>query len=304
MSIPDFQALMRPVLEIHADGRDHERAPLRKELAERFELSGDEQAELLPSGNQRVFDNRLGWALTYMTKAELLIRPRRGVTRITDRGRQVLQQHPDRVDRSVLNQFDEFRGFLSRPNTPTDEPATTRDDDTPEEAIERAHEQLTAALAEAALEKVLDADPAFFEQLVVDVLLAMGYGGSKAEAGERLGRAGDEGLDGVIREDRLGLDAIYLQAKRWDPSRAVGRPDVQAFAGALQGARASKGVFITTSTFSQQAKDFASSINSRVVLIDGQQLARLMIEHGVGVAVRHTYQIKRLDEDYFTSDLQ
>jgi restriction system protein len=305
MPIPDFQTLMLPVLDVHADGKDWVRAPLRDVLAARFDLSADERAEMLPSGNQRRFDNRLAWTLTHLVQAGLLIRPVRGVTRITDRGRAVFAEHPDRVDMGILNEFEEygrFRSAGSRPATDGQRLAATRDD-TPEEAIEAAHQQLTAALADDLLDKMLQAEPDFFEQLVVDVLVAMGYGGSKADAGQRLGRSGDGGLDGVIREDRLGLDVIYVQAKRWDPSQQVSRPDVQAFAGALQGARASKGVFITTSTFSKPARDFADSLAVRLILVDGDELARLMIEHGVGVTVRQTYELKRVDEDYFATTI-
>lgn len=305
MAIPDFQTLMRPVLEEHAHGQDVTRAPLRETLAEAFQLTDEERAELLPSGNQRRFDNRLAWTLTHLVRAGLLTRPRRGVTRITERGQEVHAENPDRVDMNALNQFEEYLQFrgLAAEDDPTGASSETADEDTPEEAIERAHGELTTALADELLDKILEADPVFFEQLVVDLLMAMGYGGSRAEAGERLGQSGDGGLDGVIREDRLGLEAIYLQAKRWDPKRSVSRPDVQAFAGALQGAHASKGVFITTAIFSSQARDFARSINARVVLVDGPQLTRLMIEHGVGVTTRQSYHLKRVDQDYFTTEL-
>lgn len=305
MPMPDFQTLMRPVLEEHAHGEDVTRAPLREALADAFELTDDERAELLPSGNQRRFDNRLAWALTHLVRAGLLTRPQRGVTRITDRGSKILAEQPERVDRNVLNQFEEyleFRGITGTTGTAA-EPVQSAQDDTPEEAIDRAYEQLTSALADELLDKIVNAEPVFFEQLVVDLLIAMGYGGSRGEAGERLGQSGDGGIDGVIREDRLGLEAIYLQAKRWHPSRSVGRPEVQGFAGALQGAHASKGVFITTATFSPQARDFAKSMDARVVLGDGAQLTRLMIEHGVGVTVRQSYHLKRVDEDYFTTEL-
>ena len=306
MAVPDFQTLLRPALEAHTGGDEIQLARLRQMLAERFELSDQERTELLPSGRQRRFDNRVGWAVTYLVKAGLLERPRRGATRITDQGRQLLAGHHGPIDLRVLDQFEGVRRFRGQDPADHAYPAASReeavaDDATPEEAIEQAHQQLTSALADDLLAKILEADPDFFEQLVVDVLIAMGYGGSKADAGERLGASGDGGIDGIIREDRLGLDAIYLQAKRWDPDRTVGRPEVQAFAGALQGARAAKGVFLTTAEFSRQATEFAESINARVVLIGGNQLTRLMIEHGVGVAVRQTYDLKRIDEDYFTT---
>ena len=301
MAVPDFQTLMRPILELHEDGSEKDRAPLKEALAQRFELTDEERAELLPSGGQRLFDNRIGWSLTHLAHAGLIDRPRRGVTCITDRGRQVLTDHPNRVDMSVLNQFDEYLEFRGAGKRDAHQPTPVASDDssTPEERLQVAHQELTAALIEDLRDRVLAVDPDQFERLVIDLLVAMGYGGSRSEAGQRLGRSGDEGIDGVIREDRLGLDAIYVQAKRWDPSRSVGRPDVQAFVGALQGQRASKGVFITTAGFSSGAKDYATGIGSHVVLIDGHELAELMIEHDVGVSTRQTYEIKRLDEDYF-----
>jgi len=303
--IPDFQTLMRPTLELHAGGQDQVRPALRDALATRFDLTEQERADMLPSGNQRRFDNRLAWTVTHLSQAGLLSRPRRGVTRITERGLDVLRDQPTRVDISVLNAFPEYQRFRGAGDgeQPTDL-ATKEVKDasaTPEEAMQAAFGELQRVLAEELLRKTLDCDPAFFEQLVVDLLVAMGYGGSKAEAGQRLGQSGDGGLDGVIREDLLGLDVIYLQAKRWDPARSVGRPELQAFVGALQGAQASKGVFLTTAGFTQQAITYAETVNARVVLIDGRELARLMIRHGVGVTVRERFEVKRLDEDYFAN---
>jgi restriction system protein len=305
VAIPDFQTLMRPILEVHADGEPYQRAPLRDALVGRFELSHEEREERIPSG-QRRFDNRIAWALTHLVRAGLLERPQRGVTRLTQRGRQMLAEHPDRVDMGVLDQFEEYRRFRSgsderdigvevSPTTATPEAGEA----TPEENLESAFATLTLALASELLDKLVSASPEFFEQVVVDTLIAMGYGGSRQEAGQRLGQSGDGGIDGVIREDELGLDAIYLQAKRWDPNRPVGRPDVQGFVGALQGAKASKGVFITTSRFSKDAVEYADQVNPRVVLIDGRRLAQLMIGHGVGVTSRQRYDLKRIDEDYF-----
>lgn len=297
---------MRPTLELHADGQEMTAAALRDALAEKMGLTDEDRAELLPSGSQRRFDNRLAWTTTHLRHAEALTRPRRGVTRITDRGLELLRDYPDRVDVSVLSNFPEyqrFRGATRPPSARGADAASSVDAVTPEESIQSAHAEITAALAEELLSKTLQCDPQFFEQLVVDLLIAMGYGGSKAEAGERLGQSGDGGIDGVIREDLLGLDAIYLQAKRWDPARHVGRPELQAFVGALQGQRASKGVFITTAYFSSQATTYVQSISARVVLIDGRELARLMIRHGVGVSVRETFELKRIDEDYFAGGL-
>jgi len=312
MAIPDFQTLMRPLLEAHESRSEWERGPLRDWLADRFELSQDERTELLPSGKQRRFDNRVAWSTTHLYQAGLLDRPRRGVTRLTGRGQEVLRARPNRVDMSVLNEFEEYRQFRQRSRS-DDEDATvsndqgvntsaTLSDQTPEEVVEAAFEQIEASLGAELLEHLMEGTPEFFEQVVVDLLLAMGYGGSRRDAGERLGQTGDMGIDGVIREDILGLDAVYLQAKRWDPQRTVGRPEVQGFFGALHGARASKGVFITTSRFSREAREYADGVTPRVVLIGGNRLAQLMIAHNVGVTVRQRYELKRIDVDYFDEE--
>lgn len=311
MAIPDFQTLMRPILAAHKERTEWERGPLRERLADEFSLTSDERGEMLPSGRQRRFDNRVAWSTTHLFQAGLLDRPRRGVTRLTDRGRDVLARNADRVDMVVLNDFEDYRNFRhrSRDDSDTDDhaesqPATAvlSTPDTPEETIEAAFEQLNASLGQSLLKHLTEGSPEFFEQVVVDLLLAMGYGGSRREAGEHLGQTGDMGVDGVIREDILGLDAIYLQAKRWDPSRTVGRPEVQGFVGALHGVRASKGVFLTTSRFTREAREYAASVSPRVVLIGGRELADLMITHGVGVSIRQSYELKRIDADYFEGD--
>jgi restriction system protein len=302
--IPDFQSLMPPILKYHASGEDRPRRALVEHLATKFDLTDEERRELLPSGTQRRFDNRVAWSLSHLTHAGLLERPARGVTRITERGIDILARHPDRVDLSVLNEFEEYREFRSpsgddRQIPPQHPTGTPESDASPEETIETAVDSLKTALAHDLRSKLASSSPVFFEQVVVDLLLAMGYGGSKREAGERLGQSSDMGIDGVVREDILGLDAIYLQAKRWDPSRTVGRPDVQGFVGALHGARASKGVFLTTARFSREAKDYAATVTPRVVLIDGAEMTRLMIDHGVGVVARQSYTLNRIDEEYF-----
>jgi restriction system protein len=300
--IPEFQSLMRPIVSFHRDGDDRRRRDLVEHLAAEFNLTSEERAELLPSGSQRRFDNRIAWALTHLTHAGLLTRPARGVTRITERGEKVLAEELERIDLGLLNRYEEYRKFRSPSDgdSSIDDVPTARDSDTPpEEAMEAAAAELRDTLAADLREKLVTASPDFFEQVVVDLLIAMGYGGSKREAGERLGQSGDMGIDGVIREDSLGLDAIYLQAKRWAPNSTVGRPDIQAFVGALHGARANKGVFLTTAKFSREASDYAASVSPRVVLIDGHELTRLMIDHGVGVLDRTAYVVKRLDEEYF-----
>ena len=305
VAVPDFQTIMRPLLELNADGEEHPVTSLRAQLAEQFELSPEERTERLASGRQTRFANRVGWASTYLVKTGLLERPRRGVTRIRPRGSEMLEREPERIDLEVLSQFPEFHAFRAGQapaDTPPAEPekAAETPSATPEEAMETAYEQLRSALAEELLERVRDQTPTFFEQLVLDVLHSMGYGGRRRAGTERLGRTGDEGLDGVIREDKLGLDVIYVQAKRWQSS--VGRPVIQAFVGALQGARPSKGVLITTSTFTSDAQSYAATVSPRVILVDGRELAELMLDHDVGVNRSTQYEIKTVDEDYFDED--
>ncbi|WP_066705252.1 restriction endonuclease [Curvibacter delicatus] len=300
MAIPDYQTCMLPFLKALTDGKEHTLGQLEEDLAARFQLSPTELAELLPSGQQRVFRNRIGWARTYLKKAALIEAPKRGVFKITERGISVLKTNPERIDGKYLEQFPEFIEFreLSRSGVGRDDSATSvPGDTTPEESIEVAYQGLREQLAQELLARILACSPAFFEQLVVELLVKMGYGGSRRDAGERIGQSGDGGIDGIIKEDRLGLDTIYLQAKRWQGS--VGRPEIQKFVGALQGQRARKGVFITTSTYTADAVDYASRIDTKVVLIDGGRLANLMIDFDVGVTPSATYVVKRVDSDYF-----
>ena len=269
-------------------------------LAQHFNLDPSERAELLPSGQQGIFKNRLGWACTYMKKAGLLTAPKRGTFKITDRGLQALAANPPRIDNRYLEQFPEFMDFreASRPsNVPAELPETMPSRATPEETIELAHQGLRAQLGQELLTRILACSPSFFEQLVVELLVKMGYGGSRRDAGERIGQTGDGGIDGIIKEDRLGLDTIFIQAKRLQGT--VGRPEIQKFVGALQGQRARKGVFITTSSYTADARDYVSRIDTKVVLIDGQQLSGLMIDFDVGVSVAASYLVKRVDSDYF-----
>lgn len=308
MAVPDFQTLMRPTLVILSDGQEHAVEEVRTRLAAEFALSEGDLEERLPSGRAKTFNNRVGWATTYLYRCGLVSRPRRSIYAVTERGLEVLEQHPERVDLGVLSQFEEFREFRrarSHPATATAAPTTNGlpvEEATPEERIAVAYGELRTAVAEELRDRILDQSPEFLEQLVLDVLRAMGYGGSRADAAERLGQSGDEGIDGIIREDKLGLDQIYVQAKRWAPNRTVGRPEIQRFVGALHGQRASKGVFITTSSFSPEAMDCAAHVVPRVILIDGHELAQLMIDHGVGVSVETRLDIKRIDSDYFSSD--
>ncbi|MFM0233268.1 restriction endonuclease [Paraburkholderia sediminicola] len=300
MAIPDYQTCMLPFLRHLADGKEHSLRETEDALAEHFRLSATERAELLPSGQQGIFKNRVGWARTYLKKASLLDAPRRGVFKITERGLQTLAANPARIDVKYLERWPEFIEFRDAAKPPgesipaADLPATKN---TPEEAIELAYQGLRKQLGLELLSWILSCSPTFFEQLVVELLVKMGYGGSRRDAGERVGQTGDGGIDGIIKEDRLGLDTIFIQAKRWQG--AVGRPEIQKFVGALQGQRAKKGVFITTSTYTADATEYASRIDTKVVLIDGKQLSELMIDFDVGVSGSASYIVKRIDSDYF-----
>ena len=307
MAIPDYQACMLPFLRFLGDGKEHSLREAEESLGEHFKLSDAERAELLPSGQQGIFRNRIGWARTYLKKACLIEAPRRGVFKITDRGLKILSTNPIRIDGKFLEQFTEFVEFrdISKTTngiTTVSEPAValTAATTTPEESIELAYQGLREQLAQELLSVILSCSPTFFEQLVVDLLVKMGYGGSRRDAGDRIGQTGDGGVDGIIKEDRLGLDAIFIQAKPWQGS--VGRPEIQKFVGALQGQRARKGVFITTSTYTADAIDYASRIDTKVVLIDGKALCALMIDFDVGVSVSASYVVKRVDSDYFEED--
>lgn len=300
MPIPDYQSLMLPLLRFASDGNDHTTREAVEVLANEFQLTSAERNELLASGQQAIFNNRVGWANSYLKKACLLESPRRGALRITARGKQTLGDNPNRIDVRFLERFPEFIVFRDTPRSNKEtapEPVVPATEQTPEEALELAHQSLRLSLAQDILSRILTCSPTFFERLVVELLVKMGYGGSRRDAGERIGQSGDGGIDGIIKEDRLGLDTIFIQAKRWQGS--VGRPEVQKFVGALQGQRARKGVFITTSSYTAEAIDYASRIDTKVVLIDGQLLANLMMDFDVGVSVSASYIVKRIDSDYF-----
>jgi restriction system protein len=302
VAVPDFQSLMRPCLTVHQDRQPHTPTDLRDRLAALMRVSDEDRAVMLPSGRQSLFANRLAWAVTHMAQAGLLDRPARGVTQITDRGIEVLNQYPDRVDMKVLSQFPEYTEFRARTKQrkgqqPPDTAAATREDLSPRDAIEDVIDSAHSAVAADLLARVLKQPPVFLEQLVLRLLVKMGYGGLETPA-EHLGAPGDAGLDGLIRLDKLGLDVVYVQAKRYT-DRHVGRPDIQAFVGALHGAQASRGIFITTSRFSSDARDYAERVNVRLVLIDGPELAALMIEHDCGVIMEESFVLKRVDENFF-----
>lgn len=308
MTIPDYQSLMLPVLQVAADGVT--RVPdAADKIANQLGLTEEEREELLPSGKQRLLHNRVHWAKFYLSKAGLIDSPKRGWFVTSSTGKELLATHPASVTNETLMKYSSFKDFLlgSAPKTKGDEltpsgpPTLPPSGSTPEEQIEAAVTSLSSALKGDLIERVLANSPAFFENLIVELLVAMGYGGSHRDAAKQLGRAGDGGVDGVVNEDRLGLDRVYIQAKRYNGG-TVGRPEVQAFVGSLVGLGASKGVFVTTSSFSPHAKDYAKSLSQRVVLIDGKQLADLMVEHDVGVRIERRLDIKRIDEDFFLEE--
>lgn len=302
MGVPDFQSLMLPMLRLASDGVEHSLAESRAWLADQFALAPEDRAQLLPSGRQTVLANRAAWAKVYLTRAGLLDSPRRGHFVISRRGAEVLRNPPARIDIRFLDQFPGFAEFRDRKrDVAVIESADSKPElETPEEQLEDAYSKLRDDLAREVLNRVKAATPEFFEGLVVELLLKMGYGGSRREAGQAIGRSGDEGIDGTISEDRLGLDMIYLQAKRWEGT--VGRPEIQRFVGALHGKRARKGVFLTTGNFSADAREYVAHIDPKVVLIDGKQLAELMIDFEVGTTTVAVYQVKKIDSDYFTED--
>ncbi len=298
MAIPDYQSFFIPVLRLAADGKEHSTAELRDRIATDLKLTPEDLAQKLPSGVQTVFTNRVAWSVVYLAKAGALERIKRGLFRITDRGKELLGLNVPKLTIKHLSAYPEFVALQKgSKNDGHDEPGEHEKTQTPEEQLANAYKVLRDALATDVLEAVKKASPSFFEEVVIELLVAMGYGGSVQDAGKAIGGPGDGGIDGIIKEDKLGLDFVYVQAKRWAAS--VGRPVVQAFAGSLEGVRAKKGVFITTSSFTQDAFEYVRKIEKRIVLIDGERLAELMIEHNIGVNVSQTYEIKRLDSDYF-----
>lgn len=298
MSVPDFQQVMLPLMEMASDGNEHSISEAMDHLARVFSLTEDDLAERIPSGLQTRFYNRVTWASTHLSQAGLINKVRRGVFQITEAGRELLRSRPARIDLRVLNQYPAYLEFRNR-RRESNSPVAVEDSvsKTPDELLDDAYRTIRETLAADLLLKVKSSSAAFFEDLVVRVLVRMGYGGSMDDAGKAVGKSGDGGIDGIIKEDRLGLDTIYIQAKKWEGN--VSRPEIQKFAGALMGNRARKGVFITTSDFTKEARDYVKSIDSSIILIDGDTLAQLMIEYNVGVSVVSNFEIKRIDSDYF-----
>lgn len=296
--IPDYQTCMLPLLKYAEDKNEHKFSDAVEYLSDEFALTKEERQALLPSKTQDVITNRIGWARTYLKKAGLLEDTRRGYFKITERGLSVLSENLEKLSTKYLQKFDEFIAFHEKhteKDISSEIELTT--EATPEEMLETGFAKLSENLIDDLLAKIGESSPSFFEHLVVDLLVHMGYGGSFSEAAQVVGKSGDEGIDGIIKEDKLGLDTIYIQAKRW--KGVVGRPEIQKFAGALLGQKASKGVFITTSSFTKEAEEYVSNVDRKVVLIDGTKLATLMIEHNVGISTVRTFEIKRIDSDYF-----
>ncbi len=292
---------MLPLLEHVSDGKEHKMRDVTDKLATKFGVTEEEQKELLPSGAAPVFYNRTAWAKTYLKKAGLIDSPKQGVVVISKRGLDVLKKRPTSIDVRFLKQFTEFIEFQ---NTKRDDEHESENSDeqssqTPEELLETAYQKIRKSLASELINKVVNLSPAFFERLVVELLVKMGYGGSIKDAGKAMGKSGDEGIDGTIKEDKLGLDIIYIQAKRWKPGNVVGRPELQKFVGALAGQGAKKGIFITTSNFTREALDYTPRNETKIVLIDGEQLAQLMIDYNLGCTPQQIYEVKKLDTDYF-----
>jgi restriction system protein len=301
--IPDYQTLMLPLLRVVSDKQEHKYRDIIEALAIEFKVSDDERKEMLASGAQAIFDNRVGWAKTYLKKAGLLDSPKRATFIITHPGLDTIKSNPDRIDAKYLRQFPSFVEFqnASKNDSEVEEEAKSSEhnEQTPEESLDKAYQRIRKSLASELLNKVTELSPAFFERLVVELLVKMGYGGSIKDAGKAIGKSGDEGIDGTIKEDKLGLDIIYIQAKRWKPGNVVGRPELQKFVGALAGQGAKKGIFITTSNFTKDAIDYTPRNETKIVLIDGEQLAQLMIDNNIGCTQHQSYEIKKIDSDYF-----
>jgi len=288
---------MLPILESIGDGQDRSNQEVASIIAKKLALTDQELQQMLPSGNQKVFINRLAWAKAHLKKAKLVESPARGMLQITPKGKDVLASPPSKINLQFLRGFPSY-DWHAKPKVPHE---TNNDEErTPEEVLEDSFQALNEKLAEELLERLKACSPAFFEKLVVDLLVAMGYGGSHADVVQAVGHAGDGGVDGIIKEDALGLDAVYIQAKRWE--RTVGRPEVQAFAGSMEGVRGKKGVMLTTATFSKEAEEYVTRIERKIVLVDGPKLAHLMIKHNIGVTTARSYDVKKLDLDYFDEE--
>jgi len=301
--IPKYEEIMLPLLKYLSGGKEHGLSEIHDALAKQFKLTDEELRELLPSGKQTIFRNRVGWARTYMKKAGLLISPKRAHFKISDKGIELLKENPTKINSKFLTRYDDFVEFQAVKKDKKDnghllqiQPVNNADQ-TPEESLEYAYQKLHSELSKELLYIVKSCSPEFFEKLVIDLLITMGYGGSRKEAGQAMGKSGDGGIDGIINEDKLGLDVIYLQAKRWD--NAVPVKEIRDFTGALASKKAKKGIFITTSSFPNSVYTFVGQVEYKIILIDGERLTNLMIEHSIGLSTLNTYHVKTIDSDYF-----
>ncbi|MHC1775475.1 MAG: restriction endonuclease [Lentimicrobium sp.] len=293
---------MLPLLECISDSKVHKMRNVTDELAIRLGVTEEEQKKLLPSGAAPIFYNRTAWAKTYLKKAGLIESPKQGTVVISKRGLDVLMKKPGYINVKFLKQFSEFVEFQTSKREDGEIESDSIEDQsiqTPEESLESAYQKIRKTLASELINKVVELSPAFFERLVVELLVKMGYGGSIKDAGKAIGKSGDEGIDGTIKEDKLGLDIIYIQAKRWKPGNVVGRPELHKFVGALAGQGAKKGIFITTSNFTKEALEYTPKNETKIVLIDGEQLAQLMIDYNLGCTTQQIYELKKIDSDYF-----
>ncbi len=302
MAIPDYQTIMKPLLEFASDEKEHGKTDSVKALAPVFNLSEEEVQESYPNRATRIFEDRIAWAKSYLKHAGCLEYPRRSIFIITDRGKELLASNPIEINNKVLRQYDEFRDFMNRTRKKDDTEKESNKELTPSEQIREAHETLRNELADQLLETVKKTDPFFFEKLVVQLLVKMGYGRQGVDSGLVSTKTGDEGIDGIINEDPLGLEKIYIQAKRWTKDNPVGRPEIQKFVGALDGKKATKGVFLTTAKFTGEARTYAQQSNFNIVLIDGEELTKLMIDYNLGVSTSETFEVKKVDSDYFEED--
>ena len=299
MAIPSYEKFLLPVLKLLSDGKVRTKQEIVRTMAKQFQLSEDELAETLPSQTQLTYVNRIGWAITYLKKAELIVSPSRANFKITDEGKKLVENNVSDLTAKDLKQYEPFLKFIKTSHKQNDTNHTIQEETTPLENMINNFELLKKEVCDEILQKILEQSSDFFEQLVVDLVVAMGYGGSIEDAGKATKRTGDEGIDGIIKQDRLGLDNIYLQAKRWQRDNVVSRPEIQKFVGALAGQGARKGIFITTSRFSKDALEYKPRNDTSVILIDGQKLVELMYEYNIGVTTEMKFEIKRLDSDYF-----
>lgn len=301
MSIPNYQKIMLPLLKFSGDKKEHSIREAINHISELFNLTDEEKREILPSGQQQVINNRTAWAKTYLKKAGLLESTRRSYFIITEKGLDVLKENPVEIDMPYLKRFPEFIEFTTIKKQEKQSLSQEEQQQTPQELLGLSYQQINDELSQEILKSIKETQPDFFERLVVELLLKMGYGGSRKDAGEAIGKSGDEGIDGIIKEDKLGLDTVYIQAKKWEGT--VGRPEIQKFVGVLHGQGAKKGIFITTSNFSKEAIGYASNMNDpKIVLIDGMLLSNYMIDNNIGVSKVETYEIKKIDSDYFSEE--